>query len=119
MLITTRRVDAVHDLSDGGLAVALAEMAMAGKIGAKITMDLGAHPHAILFGEDQARYLLTASAGEADKIAADAKAKGVPVAVIGTTGGESLELPGEKPVGVSALDMAHEGWLPAFMAGQG
>jgi phosphoribosylformylglycinamidine synthase len=35
------------------------------------------------------------------------------------TGGDALELPGEKPVAISALDGAHEGWLPAYMAGQG
>jgi phosphoribosylformylglycinamidine synthase len=73
----------------------------------------------MLFGEDQGRYLLSASADEAQKIIADAKAKGVPAALVGTTGGDALELPGEKPVVISALDSAHEGWLPAYMAGQG
>jgi phosphoribosylformylglycinamidine synthase len=118
-LIDAGRVDAVHDLSDGGLAVALAEMAIAGKVGAKLTCDLGENPHAMLFGEDQGRYLLSASADQAQTILADAKAKGVPVAIVGTTGGDALELPGEKPVAISALDGAHEGWLPAYMAGQG
>ena len=111
-------MDAAHDLSDGGLAVALAEMAMAGKVGAKITCDLGATPHAMLFGEDQGRYLLTASAAEAEKIIADAKANGVTASIIGTTGGDALELPGEAPIAITKLDTAHEGWLPAYMAGQ-
>jgi len=43
----------------------------------------------------------------------------VPTAIVGMTGGDALELPGEKPVVISALDSAHEGWLPAYMAGQG
>jgi phosphoribosylformylglycinamidine synthase len=72
----------------------------------------------MLFGEDQARYLLTASPAEAEKIVADAKAKDVPARIIGTTGGDALELPGEKPVAIAALDKAHEGWLPTYMAGQ-
>ena len=116
-LITAGRVDAVHDLSDGGLAVALAEMAMASRIGARLTMDLGAAPHGVLFGEDQARYLLTASADEAARIVADAKAAGVPVGTIGTTGGDTLDLPGEKPVAIERLTRAHEDWLPTFMSG--
>ncbi len=116
-LITAARVDAVHDLSDGGLAVALAEMAMALRVGAKLTMDLGAAPHAMLFGEDQARYLLTASAAEAARIVADAKAAGVPVTLVGVTGGDMLELPGEAPIAIDRLIHAHEDWLPSFMAG--
>jgi phosphoribosylformylglycinamidine synthase II len=116
-LITAGRVDAVHDLSDGGLAVALAEMAMASRIGARLTMDLGVAPHGILFGEDQARYLLTASADEAARIVADAKAAGVPVAAIGATGGDTLDLPGEHPVTIERLAHAHEDWLPNFMSG--
>ncbi len=117
-LIESSRVDASHDLSDGGLAVAFAEMAMAGKVGAKLTMDLGATPHAILFGEDQARYLLTATANEAQKILADAKAAGVPAAIVGTTGGDTIDLPGEKSVAIERLIRSHEDWLPNYMAGR-
>lgn len=117
-LIESSRVDASHDLSDGGLAVAFAEMAMAGKVGAKLTMDLGATPHAILFGEDQARYLLTATANEAQQILADAKAAGVPAAIIGTTGGDTIDLPGEKSVAIERLIRSHEDWLPNYMVGR-
>jgi len=116
-LIGASRVDAVHDLSDGGLAVALAEMAMAGKIGATLTMDLGAVPHATLFGEDQARYLLTAAPEEAQRILADAKAAGVQASHIGTTGGTDLHLPGEAALALDRLFHAHEDWFPAYMAG--
>ena len=58
-LIHDNRVSAVHDLSDGGLAVALAEMAMAGGIGATIAAE--GLEHAFFFGEDQGRYVLTAA----------------------------------------------------------
>jgi phosphoribosylformylglycinamidine synthase len=116
-LILASRVDAVHDLSDGGLAVALAEMAMASGIGAKLIMALGASPHGVLFGEDQARYLMTASSEEASRIVADAIIAGVPAALVGVTGGDSVDLPGEAPVAIEKLASAHEDWLPAFMAG--
>ena len=57
-LIRAGRVSAVHDLSDGGLAVALAEMAMASGIGGNVEAD--GLEHAFFFGEDQGRYVLTA-----------------------------------------------------------
>ncbi len=61
-LIMARRVTAVHDCSDGGLAVALAEMAMAGKAGCMVqAVDFALPSHAFYFGEDQARYVVTAS----------------------------------------------------------
>jgi len=116
-LIDASRVDAVHDLSDGGLAVALAEMAMASGIGAKLIMELGVAPHGVLFGEDQARYLMTASSEDAGRIVADAIIAGVPAALVGVTGGDSVDLPGEAPVAIEKLVHAHEDWLPAFMAG--
>ena len=62
-LIRESRVSAVHDLSDGGLAVALAEMAMAGGIGARVEAE-GRLAHAFFFGEDQGRYVLTAPPAE-------------------------------------------------------
>ena len=66
-LIRDGRVSAVHDLSDGGLAVALAEMAMAGGVGATIAAE--GPEHAFFFGEDQGRYVLTAAPAEAAAIA--------------------------------------------------
>ncbi|MDB5650141.1 MAG: phosphoribosylformylglycinamidine synthase [Hyphomicrobiales bacterium] len=116
-LITAARVDAAHDLSDGGLAVALAEMAMASGIGASLTLDLGSHPHSVLFGEDQARYLLTATPDEAARVVAEAGDAGVPALIVGTTGGDTLDLPGEQPVTVERLSRSHEDWLPQFMSG--
>ena len=115
-LIATRRVTAVHDLSDGGLAVALAEMALAGDVGAVIALPHGAIVHAWLFGEDQGRYLVTASPDEADALLRDAAKSAVPMVRLGTTGGAALAL-GEEAVSLAALRAAHEDWLPAYMAG--
>lgn len=117
-LIQSGRVSAVHDLSDGGLALALAEMAMAGGIGATIDrLPDGPGKIAALFGEDQARYLLTASTDETRRILEDAASAGVPCLPVGRTGTESLALPGETPVSIAALARAHESWLPTYMAG--
>src|SRR3546814_13376423 len=69
---------------------AVTEMALAGNIGAILEPDAGIALHAWAFGEDQARYVVT-SANGAD-ISEAARAAGVPVAVIGRTGGDSLAL---------------------------
>jgi phosphoribosylformylglycinamidine synthase II len=117
-LITAGRLSACHDLSDGGLAVALAEMAMARGIGAKVEALPAGSAHAVLFGEDQGRYLLALPAGAAEAVVAEAKAAGVPAEIIGKTGGSELALPSEAAVSVAALRKTHESWLPDYMAGK-
>jgi phosphoribosylformylglycinamidine synthase len=117
-LIGERMVTAVHDLSDGGLLVALAEMALASGIGAKLYGPPAfLTEHGFWFGEDQARYVVTIKPDQADTLAARAKAAGVPIRRIGLTHGNTLTLPGERPILLDALRERHEGWLPAYMAG--
>ncbi len=108
------KVSACHDLSDGGLLVALAEMAMAGGIGATVTLPASFPAHAFLFGEDQARYLLAAPTPDA-VLAAAAKAD-VPAFIVGKTGGDALTLPGGNAISVAELRRINEAWLPAYMA---
>jgi phosphoribosylformylglycinamidine synthase subunit PurL len=114
-LIGGGKATAVHDVSDGGLLVAIAEMAMASGIGATLTAA-PAPAHAFWFGEDQARYLVTAPAAQADAVIAALKKAGVAAARIGATGGKALTLPGEQPMPVATLRERFEGWLPAYMA---
>jgi phosphoribosylformylglycinamidine synthase subunit PurL len=116
-VVLSGRVSAAHDLSDGGLAVALAEMALMGGMGASVGTLPPGPIHAVLYGEDQARYLLTASAAEAALILTEARAAGAPCAAIGVTGGDSLNLGAEAPILLDELRHAHESPLPAFMAG--
>ncbi len=59
MLIRDGLVSAVHDVSDGGIAVALAEMAMAGGLGAEVKAREGFSLASWWFGEDQGRYLIS------------------------------------------------------------
>ncbi|HTR14892.1 MAG TPA: phosphoribosylformylglycinamidine synthase subunit PurL [Roseiarcus sp.] len=114
-LIAVGRVTAVQDISDGGLAVALAEMAMAGGIGASVAGE--GEEHTFFFGEDQARYVLTAKPAETIAIAAEAERAGVPLTRIGATGGESLVLGASAPLNLARLSEAHESWLPNYMTG--
>jgi phosphoribosylformylglycinamidine synthase len=115
-LIGERLLTATHDLSDGGLLVAIAEMAMASGIGAMLEASPAGLPaHAFWFGEDQARYVITAKPADLPKIESLAKAAGVAIRRLGTTGGSQLTLPGEDPILVSTLQASHESWLPNYM----
>jgi phosphoribosylformylglycinamidine synthase len=109
---------AVHDLSDGGLLVALAEMAISSGIGAQLlAAPSSIVPHAYWFGEDQARYIVTVPATEAGRVLAKMKGAGVPCARIGTTGGDTVAVAGETPVAIEELSRAFEHWLPHYMRG--
>ncbi len=113
-LIGEGLASAVHDVSDGGLLVALAEMAMASGIGAELApAPLAAH--AFWFGEEQGRYVVTTPAAAAEALIARACAAGVPVRRIGTTGGDALTPEGEGPILVAKLCQAFESWFPAYM----
>jgi phosphoribosylformylglycinamidine synthase len=109
-------VSAVHDVSDGGLLLALAEMAIASGIGAVVEAPLKNLPaHGFWFGEDQARYVVGAK--NAEIVLQRAKAAGVPITRLGATGGTVLALDGERPLPVAELKRHFEAWLPAYMAG--
>ena len=118
-LILSGHLNACHDLSDGGLATALAEMAMAGCMGAKIdAAPAGVPAHAYWFGEDQARYLVTCAPQDAQGVLDALAGAGAPAAKIGTTGGDALQLGAETPISIAELASSHEGWLPTFMRGE-
>ena len=119
-LIAEDVLSACHDVSDGGLAVALAEMAMASEIGAEIGAAVDITPailvHGWAFGEDQGRYLVTTAAPDA--VLAAAQAAGAVVQAIGTTASATLTLPQSRPISVAELRVANERWLPQYMAAQ-
>jgi phosphoribosylformylglycinamidine synthase len=114
-MIADGLVTAVHDVSDGGVLVALTEMAMASGIGAVLETPPGIPAHAFWFGEDQARFLITAK--NAEPIFERAKAAAVPLIRLGATGGAVLSLAGERPLLVGDLKRRFEAWLPGYMAG--
>jgi phosphoribosylformylglycinamidine synthase len=117
-LIRDGLVTAVHDVSDGGLLVALAEMAMASGIGAALEPVRQMPEHAFWFGEDQARYVITVRSKDVRKVGERANTAQALCSVLGLTGGDRLTLPGERPILVKILQDRHEGWLAAYMAGQ-
>ena len=105
---------ACHDVSDGGLLVALAEMAMAGGVGARLSAGPPDIPgHAFWFGEDQGRYVLAVP--DAGALIRAAEVAGVPAVRLGYSGGQDLTLPDGGTISVAALRAAHEGFFPAWM----
>ena len=118
-LIREGAATAAHDLSDGGLAVALAEMAMASGIGASVEIPRPTDPVPVFFGEDQGRYLVTVPSDDKPllrDIQDEARENGFNAAIVGITGGRSLKLWGARAIPLEELKAAHESWFPAFMA---
>ena len=115
-LIAEGVATAVHDVSDGGLLVALAEMAMASGIGAEL--EAAAAYRRMPSGSARIRPATSSrSVRDAERTMARARAAGVPVRQLGLTGGDALTLPGERPILVAKLRERFEGWLPGYMAG--
>ncbi|WP_292983621.1 MULTISPECIES: phosphoribosylformylglycinamidine synthase subunit PurL [unclassified Oceanicaulis] len=116
--IRAGKVSAVHDLSDGGLACAAADMAMAAGVGVKLAYTGALPVFAWMFGEDQGRYLIAADATNAEALRADAKAADVPMDVVGLAGGRFISINGGHAVDLIRLKQAHEGFMPALMDGE-
>ncbi|MGB6229756.1 MAG: phosphoribosylformylglycinamidine synthase subunit PurL, partial [Litorimonas sp.] len=116
-LIRNRRVSAVHDLSDGGLAVAATEMAFATGLGVRLDNPTDVATHAWYFGEDQARYLVSTDANSINPILVTAQSLGVPAQVVGTVGGDRIVGDGAFDVTLDGLRQRWAGWLPERMSG--
>ncbi len=117
LLIQNRRVNAVHDLSDGGLAIAAIEMALANAQGIELKASMAGLPlHAWLFGEDQGRYLLAVDENSVNPVVSTAGAKGVPATIVGKVGGASVTVQNGFDIKLSELRDTYEKWLPELMS---
>ncbi len=129
-LINSRRVSAAHDVSDGGIAIALAEMALAGGVGAAIGHGIGFYEWGarsasagFAFGEDQGRFLVTVPASEFQQVIADAQNAGIGAVKIAGTWGDDLRFLSddkivESHVSLAALRAAHESFFPKLMGSE-
>jgi phosphoribosylformylglycinamidine synthase len=121
-LVKDGLVTAAHDCSDGGAAVAVAEMGLAGNIGMAMTVvPQIANPGAILFGEDQGRYVVTTR--DPDRVRAIANEAQLFAVSIGTTGGDALvfdlvDRGGPQSVSLADLRAAHEGFFLRLMGNE-
>ncbi len=108
---------AVHDIADGGLLVALAEMALAGGVGASVRNGSGIPHHQWAFGEDQGRYVITTGSGDA--LIEMARAANVPCEKIGQT----IQVPRvsvEAACNLALEDLrrVNEGFFPTLMGNE-
>lgn len=118
-LILSGDLRTVHDLSDGGLIAAAAEMALASNVGLALNYQTDIPDHAAFFGEDQARYLLALSHDQLDVLDAAAEVAGVEYAIVGRAGGDEISFSGAAGF-ITAIDLedlrtTHESWLPGYM----
>jgi phosphoribosylformylglycinamidine synthase len=112
--IASGRIAVCHDVSDGGLLIAIAEMALAGVVGAALLPgDAEIPAHAFWFGEDQARYV--AATADPGTLLAEAAAAGVPARRLGHATGDCLTLPDATTISLERLREAHERFFPAWM----
>ena len=115
-LIADKLVTAAHDISDGGLGVAVAEMSLHTSYGAHITLPASGNGHGWAFGEDQARYVVTTP--NAESLIAAAKSAAIPITRIGiVTARAELQFGDHDTISVKTLRSLSEGCLPALMAG--
>ena len=114
-LVETGITATVHDISDGGLLVALAEMALAGRSGFRYAHASHLPWHAEAFGEDQGRFLVAVSKRDVENLIKEARAAGAPARIAAHIEGDEIVISGEDKLSLSTLRKAHEEWLPNYM----
>jgi phosphoribosylformylglycinamidine synthase len=111
-LVTGGLVDGVHDCSDGGLAIALAEMAIAGECGFDVTIGAAAE----CFSESASRVIVAVDAALTDDVVARAAAAGVPASDIGVARGDHLVAQGAFDVSLADATAAWREAIPNALA---
>jgi phosphoribosylformylglycinamidine synthase len=113
--IEAGRLTCVHDLSDGGLIGAAADMALASDTGVVLDATSAAHAHIFLFGEDQARYLVAVS--NPQEVLAGAREAGLHASVVGHAKGDAFASTGLFNIPLKHLREMHEAWMPGWIEG--
>lgn len=105
-------VESAHDLSDGGLAMALAEASFRHGVGVAVDLD---DPFVELFSESSARAMVVVTPERHDELVGLAQKHGVELTSVGTTGGDTIEVAGQLSIGVGELKAAWQATLPAVL----
>ncbi len=110
-------VTSAHDLSEGGLAQALAECSFRHGIGVSVSLAsmAGGDAFIALFAESVARAIVTATTDNVDRLTALAESHGVPLTPLGRTGGEQISVEGEFDLDVAEARAAWADTLPGVM----
>ncbi len=113
-LIAEGHTRTVTDLSDGGLAAAACDLALANDVGLRLAPAPIA-AHGWLYGEDQGRYLLALRPDAAQAVLALATEAGVPAEIVGEAGGDRLTAAGAFDLPLAEVKAAYENWMPEYM----
>lgn len=109
-------ITAAHDISDGGLAITLAEMAIHGNKGAEISVDsLSGSTHEVLFSEAQSGVVITVDTKNVETTLSHFKDAGIPTTKLGKVSGSSLNINGISNLDVKEIQEIYEGVLPGIM----
>ncbi|MGK4582032.1 phosphoribosylformylglycinamidine synthase subunit PurL [Kitasatospora sp. HPMI-4] len=109
-------IDAAHDLSDGGLGMALVESCLKGGNGARVVVPEGMDPFVFLFSESAGRAVVAVPRSEEVRFNDMCGARGLPATRIGVVDGESLDVQGQFTVSLTELTDAHTGVIEALLA---
>ena len=107
-------IDSAHDISDGGLIVAVAEMAIKSRFGAEIEVPIMGQINGWAFGEDQARFLV--STANSSALVAEAKKSGIEITRIGKVSNTSeLKFGSTDAISIEELIATYENCIPSLM----
>jgi phosphoribosylformylglycinamidine synthase len=109
-------VTAAHDISDGGLSIALAEMCIFGKLGASVDLSaVGGNTHEVLFSEAQSGVVISVNADKVDSVLTHFKNAEVPAYELGKAGGSTLSISGLADLDVTEMVSIHDSVIPNAM----
>ena len=114
-LININKIDTVHDVSDGGFLVALAEMSISGNIGVRINLDKENLNDKFLFGEDQGRYIISISDKQMSEITKIFNDREIFFQKVGKTCGKKLIINDNEEVEIEVLKNLHENWFNKYL----
>ena len=109
-------IAAAHDISDGGIAITLAEMAMKSGIGVKVSVPSDLDPFVFCFAESTGRAIAVVTAAHEAAFVASCSAVGLPTTRLGETGGDVVEIISQFSAPISELRGSHEATIPAIFA---
>jgi phosphoribosylformylglycinamidine synthase len=109
-------IAAAHDISDGGIAITLAEMAMKSGIGVKVSVPSDLNPFIFCFAESTGRAIAVVTAEHEAAFVASCSAVGLPTTRLGETGGDVVEIISQFSAPISELRRSHEATIPAIFA---
>lgn len=114
--IKAGKVNAAHDISDGGLAITLAEMAIFSGFGAEVNIaEIGSNVHEALYSEAQSGVVVTCSAGKEEPLQAHFSEAGIPCIQLSRVGGKKLNIDNHISIEISDLAKRYEAVIPDAM----